>query len=42
MEMLCAVFPFVEAYVVSFDNFLTGGVSTNTVYVAKTGVSPQT
>jgi len=35
------VFESVEAHVVSFDNFLTGGVSTNTVYVAQTGVSPQ-
>ena len=29
------VFPFVESHVVSFDNFLTGGVSTNSVYVAR-------
>lgn len=35
MEMLRAVFPFVESHVVSFDNFLTGGVSTNSVYVAR-------
>ena len=28
------VFASVEAHVVAFDNFLTGGVSTNTVYVA--------
>jgi spermidine synthase len=32
---LSKVFPFVEAHVVPFDNFLTGGVSTNTVYVAR-------
>ena len=32
---LAAVFSFVESHVVSFDNFLTGGVSTNTVYVAR-------
>jgi spermidine synthase len=35
MEMLHAVFPFVEVDVVSFHNFLTGGVSTNSVYVAR-------
>ena len=35
------VFASVESHVVSFDNFLTGGVSTNTVYVAQLGVSPQ-
>ena len=35
------VFASVESHVVSFDNFLTGGVSTNTVYVARLGVSPQ-
>ena len=29
------VFATAEAHVVSFDNFLTGGVSTNTVYVAR-------
>jgi spermidine synthase len=29
------VFPTVESHVVPFDNFLTGGVSTNTVYVAR-------
>lgn len=29
------VFATVEAHVVAFDNFLTGGVSTNTVYVAR-------
>ena len=29
------VFQSVEAHVVPFDNFLTGGVSTNTVYVAR-------
>ena len=28
-------FPFVESHVVSFDNFLAGGVSTNSVYVAR-------
>ena len=28
------VFDEVEAHVVAFDNFLTGGVSSNTVYVA--------
>ena len=32
---LRAVFPFVESHVVTFDNFLTGGVSTNSVYVAR-------
>ena len=37
MEMLRAVFPFVESHVVSFDNFLTGGVSMNSVYVARLG-----
>ena len=41
MELLRDEFVVVEAHVVSFDNFLTGGVSTNTVYVAQTGVSPQ-
>ena len=35
LTSLRAVFPFVEAHVVSFDNFLTGGVSTNSVYVAR-------
>ena len=35
MSSLRAVFPFVESHVVSFDNFLTGGVSTNSVYVAR-------
>ena len=35
LASLRAVFPFVEAHVVSFDNFLTGGVSTNSVYVAR-------
>jgi len=34
-QSLSAVFGFVESHVVSFDNFLTGGVSTNTVYVAR-------
>ena len=32
---LSAVFSSVSSHVVSFDNFLTGGVSTNTVYVAR-------
>ena len=32
---LSEVFASVEAQVVPFDNFLTGGVSTNTVYVAR-------
>ena len=32
---LSEVFAAVEAHVVPFDNFLTGGVSTNTVYVAR-------
>jgi len=35
LTSLRAVFAFVEAHVVSFDNFLTGGVSTNSVYVAR-------
>jgi spermidine synthase len=35
LTMLRSVFPFVEAHVVTFDNFLTGGVSTNSVYVAR-------
>jgi len=35
LASLRAVFPFVEAHGVSFDNFLTGGVSTNSVYVAR-------
>lgn len=35
LDDLRAVFPFVESHVVSFDNFLTGGVSTNSVYVAR-------
>ena len=35
IERLRAVFPFVESHVVSFGNFLTGGVSTNSVYVAR-------
>ena len=34
-ESLSAVFAVVKSHVVSFDNFLTGGVSTNTVYVAR-------
>jgi spermidine synthase len=34
MEVLGAVFASVRAEVVAFDNPLTGGVSTNTVYVA--------
>jgi spermidine synthase len=33
--MLAQVFATTESHVVSFDNFLTGGVSTNTVYVAR-------
>jgi spermidine synthase len=37
MAMLRAVFPFVEAHVVTFANFLTGGVSTNSVYVTRLG-----
>jgi spermidine synthase len=37
MELLRAGFTEVEAHVVSFDNFLTGGVSTNSVYVAVKG-----
>ena len=32
---LAHVFSSAEAHVVSFDNFLTGGVSTNSVYVAR-------
>lgn len=32
---LSAVFASVASHVVPFDNFLTGGVSTNTVYVAR-------
>ena len=32
---LASVFAATSAHVVSFDNFLTGGVSTNTVYVAR-------
>lgn len=35
LTSLRAVFPFVESHVVSFGNFLTGGVSTNSVYVAR-------
>jgi spermidine synthase len=35
MGALKKVFPFVESHVVTFDNFLTGGVSTNSVYVAR-------
>jgi spermidine synthase len=34
---LASVFDTMAAHVVEFDNFLTGGVSTNTVYVAKLG-----
>jgi spermidine synthase len=34
VEFLKTVFANVESHVVPFDNFLTGGVSTNTVYVA--------
>ena len=33
--MLSEVFATTASHVVSFDNFLTGGVSTNTVYVAR-------
>ena len=36
-EVLGQVFPQVEAHVVSFPNFLTGGTSANTVYVAVRG-----
>ena len=32
---LSEVFASVESHIVPFDNFLTGGVSTNTVYVAR-------
>ena len=35
-----AVFTAVEAHVVDFDNALTGGVSSNTVYVATGSVKP--
>jgi spermidine synthase len=35
MALLQAAFAVADAHVVSFDNFLTGGVSTNTVYVAR-------
>ena len=35
LDDLRQVFSFVEAHVVPFDNFLTGGVSTNSVYVAR-------
>ncbi len=35
LDSLRAVFPFVESHIVSFDNFLTEGVSTNSVYVAR-------
>jgi spermidine synthase len=35
LSHLETVFPSVDAHVVSFDNFLTGGVSTNSVYVAR-------
>lgn len=35
LEALGAVFPFTSSHVVTFDNFLTGGVSTNSVYVAR-------
>jgi spermidine synthase len=34
---LAAVFATTAAHVVEFDNFLTGGVSANTVYVARSG-----
>lgn len=36
-ELLGQAFPDVEAHVVSFPNFLTGGTSANTVYVAVSG-----
>lgn len=35
-SVLAEVFPVAEAHVVSFDNPLQGGTSTNTVYVART------
>jgi spermidine synthase len=35
IEVLMEVFPMVDTHVVAFDNFLTGGISTNTVYVAR-------
>ena len=35
-EVLAEVFPDVDAHVVEFPNFLTGGSSANTVYVART------
>ncbi len=35
LSSLGEVFDHVEAHVVPFDNFLTGGVSTNSVYVAR-------
>jgi spermidine synthase len=37
MSLLDAQFATTAAHVVSFDNFLTGGTSANTVYVATTG-----
>lgn len=37
VALLDAEFPTVASHVVSFDNFLTGGTSANTVYVATTG-----
>ena len=35
VALLSSVFPHVDARVVEFDNFLTGGTSANTVYVAR-------
>jgi spermidine synthase len=35
VALLSTVFPDVDARVVEFDNFLTGGTSANTVYVAR-------
>lgn len=35
VELLSAVFETVDSHVVAFDNALTGGTSTNTVYVAR-------
>ena len=35
VALLSCVFPHVDARVVEFDNFLTGGTSANTVYVAR-------
>ena len=39
MERLGAVFGMTAAHVVDFDNPLTGGVSSNTVYVAQQGTA---